>query len=98
MESFCCYCGHMLLYPRRKTTEHLIPISKGGSNDRLNKADCCHRCNSWRGNKSLDYWEAEIKELLAEQGCKPPHYHRQDLEIMIENIDHIRQRIAALGL
>ena len=47
----CPYCdkpftgGHI---------DHVIPVSKGGTNDRKNLAYVCARCNLSKGNKNLD--------------------------------------------
>lgn len=64
----CRYCG-------RKATEvileidHIIPVSKGGTNDLNNLITSCRDCNRGKGAEyecteefecSLDYYEAEI--------------------------------------
>lgn len=51
----CLYCGSN----KRLTVDHIIPKSKGGSNQWENLATCCHRCNSLKGNKTPE--EAGMK-------------------------------------
>lgn len=66
-DQYCCYCGEQegLLPPARFTAEHLVPLSKGGSNSPANKRKCCRRCNQERGNMSLEMFHAVILEKLA---------------------------------
>lgn len=94
---FCCYCGKLIIYPLKQTTEHLVPLSKGGNNTPENKRPCCNYCNGWRGNKSLDFWKSEIIELVNSEKTKVP-YHLVDLRIMIENIDYLIHYIDTAGL
>lgn len=53
----CRYCGfqghedgHNL------TVDHIVPVSKGGSNAESNLNTCCFSCNSSKKNKDLDAW------------------------------------------
>lgn len=89
---FCCYCGKPIVWPLKRTTEHIIPKSKGGSEHSKNKRPCCHKCNGWRGNKSLQYWKAEIQELIDLKREKWT-YTLHDLSIILMNIDYIEQAI-----
>lgn len=53
----CVYCG--IYMPEDKvashvrTLDHIIPRSKGGSNDETNLVTCCVTCNSRRKDKEL---------------------------------------------
>jgi len=49
----CLYCNSKLT-PTNATTDHIIPISKGGNNTQVNLVVCCVRCNSERGD--LDFY------------------------------------------
>ena len=53
----CPYCmGEMTLERgeyNTATIEHIVPISKGGSNLRANFMAVCSHCNNERGNKPL---------------------------------------------
>lgn len=51
----CFYCGSRL--SRRNTTiDHLIPLSKGGSDKPRNKVDCCLDCNRDKGCLMPEEW------------------------------------------
>ena len=45
----CGYCGTKL-HDHNKTLDHVIPLSKGGSNTRSNLIPCCAVCNSNKQN------------------------------------------------
>jgi hypothetical protein len=46
----CLYCGSK----ENLTLDHVIPRSKGGTNNWNNLATCCNRCNVLKGDKSLE--------------------------------------------
>jgi len=49
----CAYCGHV--YPRYKLTrDHIMPISRGGTDCWTNVCTACVSCNNWKGNKTLE--------------------------------------------
>lgn len=48
----CVYCGST----ENLTLDHVIPISKGGSDDQDNLVCCCKRCNSSKNDKLLSEW------------------------------------------
>lgn len=45
----CIFCEKKL-NTINATTDHIIPISKGGNNSQVNLITCCLDCNSERGN------------------------------------------------
>lgn len=45
----CIYCKSKLT-ERNATTDHIIPISDGGTNAQVNLMVCCDVCNNERGN------------------------------------------------
>lgn len=51
-ENKCLYCGKFGI---KLTVDHVIPISKGGSNFISNIQPLCQRCNSKKGKKILDF-------------------------------------------
>lgn len=92
---FCCYCGREFNHHRRKTADHLIPYSKGGSNNFVNKRNCCHFCNTEKKNlMPHDY----LNEILnwADKPMVGPQV-RYDLDIKIENIRYIIQYVETAG-
>jgi biotin operon repressor len=50
--SHCEYC-HVLLTPRNRTIDHIVPVSKNGNNKMDNLVACCKSCNSIKHNKEL---------------------------------------------
>lgn len=51
----CLCCGRDLhgADPRDVTLDHIVPVSKGGSNMESNVYTCCRSCNSSRAAKTL---------------------------------------------
>ena len=60
----CQYCGRS----SNLTIDHVIPTSKGGTDEWENVVTCCIRCNNRKGDKLLD--EAGMK--LMNLPYKPP--------------------------
>lgn len=65
----CCeYCQILMTYvPDPYVIEHIIPISKGGTNDLDNLALSCHGCNNTKYNKT--------EGIDAITGKKAPLFH-----------------------
>jgi hypothetical protein len=51
----CAYCDDKLKRGTR-STDHVVPISKGGENERNNIVPCCRNCNSRKNNHLLCEW------------------------------------------
>jgi 5-methylcytosine-specific restriction endonuclease McrA len=47
----CAYCGNPVEGGASLSLDHLVPYSKGGSNDAANLVTACGMCNSSRGNR-----------------------------------------------
>jgi 5-methylcytosine-specific restriction endonuclease McrA len=61
----CAYCGiSMRRKPRRDmpwltaTLDHVLPISRGGRNQRWNLVAACHGCNQAKGSMTADEFRA----------------------------------------
>lgn len=52
----CVYCN----LSKATTIDHVIPISRGGSNDIENLLPACVSCNSQKGAKLLTEWKPEV--------------------------------------
>jgi len=52
----CLYCGEHF---EEGHIDHIIPVSKGGTNDRENLVYCCAYCNMSKGDKLLGDWLRE---------------------------------------
>jgi hypothetical protein len=53
----CQYCG---LAGIALECDHIVPISRGGSNDIENLTTACMRCNRSKGSKTLEEWEGKV--------------------------------------
>jgi 5-methylcytosine-specific restriction endonuclease McrA len=52
----CRYCDAV----DNLTIDHLVPLSKGGSNAQSNLGIACHGCNADKGNKTEDQFRAVL--------------------------------------
>jgi len=60
----CVYCGSK----KNLTLDHVIPKSRGGSNEWTNLVTCCSKCNRDKDNKTPD----EAKMKMLKQAFEPP--------------------------
>jgi len=65
----CVWCG-ATVEDDRLTLDHLKPHSHGGSNEATNLVTCCHRCNSSRGNRTVNTFAAVVAAYL-DHGVRP---------------------------
>lgn len=54
-DGHCAYCGK----EAKLTLDHIIPLSKGGKHSKDNVVPACAHCNSSKGNKTLEEWNAK---------------------------------------
>lgn len=52
----CQYCGER---GKKLECDHVIPLSRGGSNDMSNLKTACFRCNRSKRDKTLEEWKAQ---------------------------------------
>lgn len=57
--NICYYCNKEII--GKKTIDHKIPVSKGGTNDKENLVLCCVHCNSQKGNKTEEEYKKWLK-------------------------------------
>lgn len=62
----CIYCD-TLLTEDNATAEHVIPISQGGSNSKINLLVCCKKCNNDRGDDDFVEYLSSKKPHLKGQ-------------------------------
>ena len=60
----CVYCGHAVEDGATLSLDHVRPVSKGGTNRPTNLVTCCSRCNSSRGNRSVQEFAAATAGYL----------------------------------
>jgi hypothetical protein len=54
----CVYCG----FPCQQV-DHVVPLSRGGTNGEGNLAPACFRCNNHKAGRLVIEWLAEVKRL-----------------------------------
>lgn len=61
-EHKCCYCGIEQGQGRKFEVEHIIPVSRGGTNRVSNLAWSCHDCNQEKGSMTAEeYGHPEVQ-------------------------------------
>lgn len=58
----CFWCYDIMLLGKH-TVDHLIPLSRGGTNWPSNLVCACHSCNSQKGAKTPDEYREYLKEF-----------------------------------
>lgn len=53
----CFYCEEQA---ERMCVDHVIPLSRGGTNEEDNLVACCIPCNSSKCDRLLDEWEGRV--------------------------------------
>lgn len=86
----CVYCGN-LVSPATATWEHIIPLSKGGTNYQSNKKTCCNKCNNMRGSLSWDTFREKIRRLMESVE------HKFKLQTILVNIDYLEAYADKMG-
>jgi 5-methylcytosine-specific restriction endonuclease McrA len=62
---FTCLCCGQKEPAIKLTVDHVIPISRGGTNDIGNIQPLCRRCNQSKGTQTIDYRERIINECVG---------------------------------
>jgi 5-methylcytosine-specific restriction endonuclease McrA len=58
----CLYCGEQFKHAEL-TRDHIVPMSRGGSDNWENVVTACFRCNNQKGNQTPEEWGG--RKLLA---------------------------------
>lgn len=64
-QSGLCFWCYEIMPLGKHTIDHLIPLSRGGSNWPSNLVCACHSCNSQKGAKTPDEYRKYLEELGA---------------------------------
>lgn len=71
----CAYCGVAFVNAREMTVDHLVPKSRGGSENRSNKFPCCARCNRRKRDRPLSY----LRNVLQREKYGRPHFSQEQI-------------------
>lgn len=75
----CAYCG----YDLPTQVDHVIPLSRGGTDDRSNLVPACKSCNM----EKLNFTPEEYKTYRLEEGLGwPPKTPRQEIQEIFEEL------------
>lgn len=64
-DGHCAYCGAPFASFAEMTDDHIVPRSRGGSHDRLNRVPCCKPCNSSKGARPVSYLRDVLQRRLT---------------------------------
>lgn len=101
----CCYCGEGFGYGLKlMTCDHLIPLSRGGTNTHLNKRNCCRECNTQKSDKTPERFLCHVLDKLSAlkkiKSTTPGSLVAAKIyryEGMIENIKYICEYVYSVG-
>lgn len=65
-DDLCTYCGEEP--PEGLVAEHVIPLSRGGTNSIENILPACKKCNSSKGAKTLHEWRPDLADWFEQLG------------------------------
>jgi hypothetical protein len=77
----CAYCGGM-----PAVVDHIMPLSRGGTDDRANLAPACRACNM----EKLDFTPAEYRAYREEEGLGWPP--KSAAQVIMDTIREMRER------
>lgn len=69
-EHKCCYCGISQGQGRKFEVEHIIPVSRGGTNRVSNLAWSCHECNQDKDNLTAEEYGHPEVQIQAKKPLK----------------------------
>lgn len=72
MPEKCFYCPHPAT-----TTDHVIPVSKGGSNKKQNKVPACKLCNTTKSNYSQEIFIEFLEFARSQYGKELYEFSRK---------------------
>lgn len=62
----CWFCWRPFTEERKRTLDHMIPVSEGGTNDIENLVLSCESCNQIKGNRIRDYRTGCFRKLYPD--------------------------------
>ena len=68
-QTHCAYCG-VDLSTTKSTIDHIVPLSRGGTNSIKNLVLACFRCNHRKGDQTPEQWERTRKQQAINRNHK----------------------------
>ncbi len=95
----CCYCGNSLRLNYEITKDHLIPKSRGGTNNSLNIKKCCPACNLAKGSKYPEEFliDFALKYSTKKGTIRYKYSHIKSYKKTLKNILYIVQYVRGHG-
>ena len=87
----CLYCGHSFS-PRALTRDHIVPLSRSGSNTWENVASACRNCNHRKNNRSPAEWGVELI-AVPYAPCYAEHLILNGKTILADQMEFLRARV-----
>lgn len=56
----CGYCGYKVPVGYHLIVDHIIPVSRGGSDELCNLMPSCHTCNNFKYSRSVEEFRKKI--------------------------------------
>jgi Restriction endonuclease len=65
----CAYCGHKQRH-KELTIDHIIPITKQGTDEYFNLVPACRSCNLSKGDSGIRQWYFDSEDFSSERWLK----------------------------
>ena len=92
-QHLCLYCGHEL-HRSMLTRDHVVPVSRGGSNVWANCVTACRTCNNRKGNRTPE--EASMPLLAVPFTPNPWEYTFFERDrILGDQMDYLKQQFSS---
>lgn len=85
----CFYCEHRL-WDSNRTTDHIVPKSKGGILSNDNKVHACKRCNAFKKDHDVDTFYGMVRFLVQEKEAEFKQSMKYYTTIM-KNIEQMKK-------
>ncbi len=87
----CLYCGQSFS-PRNLTRDHIVPVSRGGSNTWNNVASACRACNQRKNNRTPAEWGIELI-AVPYTPCYAEHLILNGKTILADQMEFLKTRV-----
>lgn len=70
----CWYCGEGMNPFQDFTIDHIVPLSRGGTNAVVNLVPACRSCNAQKGSKTIEEYRAALARRFRGEMADPEDY------------------------